>query len=81
MALPVWAQHTGELLAVGAAAGMLPEVTSAPSWAAIPWELVATSGLKGALVSALVAIMSLKVKNGTASLNPKVVARPKVDGS
>jgi hypothetical protein len=75
MALPVWAQHTSELLAVGAAAGMLPEVTSAPSWETIPWEHVLTSGLKGALVSTLVAVMALKVKNGTASLNPNVVAK------
>jgi hypothetical protein len=75
MALPVWAQHTGELLVVGAAAGMLPVVTVAPTLAAIPWALVATSGLKGALVSALVAVASLKVNNGTASLNPNVVAK------
>jgi len=77
MAIPVWFEHTGELLAIGAAAGMVPPVSAAPTWEAIPWEHVATSGLKGALVAVLVAVMSLKVHNGTASLNPRVIAGDK----
>lgn len=74
--VPVWVEHSAELLCIGTAAGMLPTVSAAPSWEAIPWEHVLTSGLKGALVAGLVAVMSLKIKNGTASLNPRVVARP-----
>lgn len=70
----VWLEHTGETAAVAAAATALSLIT--PS-GGIHWTVVAGLSAKAALYAALYAVVGLRERNGTASLNPRVVAKNK----
>ena len=79
----VWLEHAGEN-AIGAAATAAAVILGAQQYLHlqdIPWDLVATAALVAASGSFLKSVGSLWVgpgeNNGTASLNPRVVAAPK----
>ena len=73
----VWLQNTAEN-AVVMAAGAALAVISPGEQLHIAWPTVAAVAGKAALCAVLAAVVGLRQANGTASLNPNVVARKRV---
>lgn len=71
----VWLEHTGETAAVAAAATTLSLIT--PGTGGLAWGAIGVLAGKAALYAALYAVVGLRERNGTASLNPRVVAKSK----
>jgi hypothetical protein len=72
----VWLEHALEN-ALGAGATAALTVWGAQKTAlisSVPWQLLASAAALGAFASLLKACASLSVSNGTASINPHVVA-------
>lgn len=70
-------QHAAENAAGAAAAGALTVLGSREFHliSDVPWYAVASAAAIAGLGSALKSVISLTVQNGTASLNPNVVAK------
>lgn len=75
----VWVEHTLEMCMVTAAATMWSVWQSAPQHdlGSIHWEHAFSQAGYAALGALLLSVVSLKIPNGTASLNPNVVAKKK----
>ena len=76
-----WLEHTAEICGVAFAVTLYGNWQTAPSHdlGAIDWPHALSQGGYEALGALLLAIVSLPVKNGTASFLKNVVARDKVE--
>ncbi|WP_136244748.1 hypothetical protein [Mycobacterium intracellulare] len=75
----IWAEHTGENAAIAAATAAMSVLTGSATKTLrdVSWESVLSSAGYAALYAVLLAVMSLRRENGTASFLPRVIAAPK----
>ena len=75
----VWLLHTAEVAGIVFVATIYAawQASPSPDLLSIPWAQALSHGGYEALGVVLYSIVSLTVKNGTASLNPRVIAATK----